>query len=786
MDATRVDALAHSAQRTRLPFHCAQKSYLWCVGVTFLALIGCSGMPVSAPPQSSVSTHTVSEQDRINALIDDPDGLAKALAVSLKANTKDPAATPLLVLAIKRQRAASFKLLLDAHADPNMPDSAGNAAWYYAMIDPSSNYLDALMAAGDSPPPAFTPGQLSAIGVRLISRAQNDRLMLLIGMPSFLADRALHTTLLRAALDRKDLIAAKALLSLPFDGSSLSFDELKPMTAPGQESLLESVLSQGASANTKAKDGQTLLYAAVNARSLSAVAILIQHGASTIDYSDAYNTPQLSLFKGLSGVAMSIVKAGANPDRAAPAFTAVDVAQMVLDKGFLQYLSKTPPSPDLATTQMYRTALAVYAKKPVEIDNSPWDAGLTASARAFQIKTGLAPHGHPSRAMSKALEPFLRDALFMAVRADNPSLISQLITVQPSLLSIRDDAGMDALMEASMSAFPDVVRVLLAAHASVKSVDPHGDTALILAALPRKSIKIAAQTLIIKDLVAAGADLNAVNADKLSAKSLIQSTYTFASAVGVNYVEPPSRIYVAVMARGTLTSSKQSWICNKAFPSDWLKKQWDEGTRLISASMVEDQWCLVTGTNVLGGSAQGYDFIQGRRALSATAQSDQRKDQTLTNFVFNDTESLAVFTNASGVRDGYRFVRLDEISSLLNDTIWKQGFAVSRIEPCGNDQWLVIFGQSMGYGGQTVVRGSFEHVVAGIRAAWKKGEAVTSLAHAGTVWVAVLSDGANEKDQTLVTSESLDDLKSAIKDKWDKDWHLALIAGGAFSDASLN
>ncbi len=88
---------------------------------------------------------------------------------------------------------------------------------------------------------------------------------------------------------------------------------------------------------------------------------------------------------------------------------------------------------------------------------------------------------------------------------------------------------------------------------------------------------------------------------------------------------------------------------------------------------------------------------------------------------------------------------------------------VTRIEAVNNDQWLVIFRQSMGYGAQTVVRGSFEHVVAGIRDAWKEGEAVTSLAHTGRMWVAVLSEGANEKDQSFVLAQSIDELKAAIK-----------------------
>jgi ankyrin repeat protein len=767
-------------------FAWARRAFLASTSTAVVALLAnCANIPNTGSPSSPAQTRTVSERDRINSLIDDPTKLVPELAGTLNANGKDPSASPLLVLAVKRQRLASFKVLLGAHADPNAPDAVGNNAWYYALIEPSDAYVNALTEDGAGPP-AFTSMQLGAIGTKVIGRAQTDRLMILLHTSAATSDGALLAQLLHAALAAKNVNAVKALLALSVDASGLSFDELKSFTARGQESLLAQVLTRGASASAK-KDGQTLLYAAVDAQSVSAVAILLKHGASITDFNDGYNTLELALYKGMSGVAIEAVKAGADPDRPAPELSAVDVGQLMLDHAFLQYLSKKNPTPDAATTKMYRLALALQSRKPANFDLSPWDAALTARTRAFQLKSGLAPHGHPSKAMSRALEPYLRAALFAAARADDVDAVERLISVNRGLMSMRDQAGMDALMEASVSLSAGVVKTLLGEHASVSTVDAHGDTALVLAALPRKSSKLLTQISIVKALIAAGADINASNADKLSAKRLGQANYTLASAMGIDYTQTPSRLYVAVMARGSsFLETSYGWNCNASFPRDWLKSKWDAGALLISASMVEDRWCLVMGENVLGNAAQGYTFVEDNRALIAEVRSDARKDQTLSEFVFNQGNSVAVFTASGGVRDGYRLISISDLPSLLNDTIWKQGFDVTRIEPASNDQWLVIFGQSMGYGAQTVVRGSFEHVVAGIRAAWKEGKAVTSLAHSGPMWVGVLSEGANEKDQSFVIAQSMDELKADIDTKWKSGWHLSILTGGSFADASSN
>ncbi len=53
--------------------------------------------------------------------------------------------------------------------------------------------------------------------------------------------------------------------------------------------------------------------------------------------------------------------------------------------------------------------------------------------------------------MSKLLEPYLRTALFAAARSDDVDATERLISVNQGLLSLRDEAGMDALMEASVS-----------------------------------------------------------------------------------------------------------------------------------------------------------------------------------------------------------------------------------------------------------------------------------------------------------------------------------------------
>ncbi len=79
--------------------------------------------------------------------------------------------------------------------------------------------------------------------------------------------------------------------------------------------------------------------------------------------------------------------------------------------------------------------------------------------------------------------------------------------------------------------------------------------------------------------------------------------------MGINHVEAPSLIYVAIMARGSSSlETSYGWNCAASFPRDWVKSKWDAGALLISASMVEDRWCVVMGA-VLSSTAETYTFV---------------------------------------------------------------------------------------------------------------------------------------------------------------------------------
>jgi hypothetical protein len=129
----------------------------------------------------------------------------------------------------------------------------------------------------------------------------------------------------------------------------------------------------------------------------------LQHRAVIDNRTTHYDPLHLALLKGMTGVAIALTKAGANPDTMSRRGDAVDVAQLMLDVDYLEFLTAVPPRPDAATTRAVRAGLVLIDHRKASRIKGPWNQALTRDTEVLQRRLGLPPDGHPSLALVAAI-----------------------------------------------------------------------------------------------------------------------------------------------------------------------------------------------------------------------------------------------------------------------------------------------------------------------------------------------------------------------------------------------
>ena len=621
--------------------------------------------------------------------------------------------------------------------------------------------------------------------------------LILFSAPAFAANTLAHETYqtlnharqlslkLRKAANAGNTKQVLSLLAQGVDASYLGFRGLVRYIQPGSEAILDLLLSRGAGDELVSSNGQSLIYAAIAANNPTAVAILLRYHAPVDAISTSVDPLSLALLRGMTGVAIALTKAGANPDRISAHGNAVDVAQAMLDVGYLEYLASVPPKPDRATTQKVRLALRMFGDSSEVNRTGPWNKMLTLGTETLQRRLGLPPHGHPSLALLDALSTALQAVYLNAARSGSVAKLRRLGANFPNVVKAKDSAGLNALMLASYYGRSKAVNFLIGSNAPISAVSNNGSNSILLAVLGRAHFKN--RTLerndIIASLVAAGANTALKNADGVSANSIAQEDPHLAAMIGISPHKPPNHFYIAVLSRPQ-GQGWYGWHCSKNWPSQWIVSQWNKQSLITSVSRAAGRWCIVTGPFLLGDVGQATrDVTTG---LSTVSSDMKQQGKTLTDFAASSGASMAVYTDGKGDTDGWVYSNTIDLSDIVKNEVWAKGWRVDRVVPSATGEWMVVYGDMMGYGSQAIIHGSLKNVVGQIQAVWQKGLLVTSLSHRGTTWCAVASTGTNEKDQSFIMATSFDSLASKIKAAFaNGQWGVDIITGGRLGSAAL-
>lgn len=716
--------------------------------------------------------------------IKDSAAMQQALASgALQASARDATGRPLLVLAIDEKAPESFRVLLMREADANAADAKGRTAWMVAVLSESPIYLEQLQAQRGRPSATLPESSILAMAQQLSDKGLfKPRLPYLLLWASKDEEASVRTELLRMAAKAGDSALTVWLVNTGVHAHRLEFDDLQPFLQRGQERVLEQLLQGGARADSTSTSGQGLLYAAVESQNAEAVAVLLQKPGAVQAIREPWDPVKLALYKGMTGVAVALVTAGANPDLIHRGTSAVDAAQAMVDVEFLRFLNRVPPKPTAETAELVKDWLPAASGVKFSGDPRTWSPADTEALRDYQKSASLPAHGHPTGSLLAGLEAARTQAFLRAVEEGRSADVRRMLAQSPSLMQVRDAQGFDALMVAAAQSNLSVATVLLDAKMPVDRLSANGSNALLIAALSQKGT-LGDRLHIVKALVAAGASPDVKNSDNVSARLVAEAAGgMLATAMGISADEAPTHLFVAVLSRPAPTGT-DTYKCGGAGWREWMQERW-KSARITSVLQVGDMMCMVSGQTVLGGAAQSVDqFTQGE--LSAKFDERKAKGYTLSDAAYEKDRWTALWTDGRGAIDG--LARSDDATNLrsfIKERVWDREFTITRIVPAGTS-WLVIYGNVMGYHSQAWTGGRLDKVIADIQRYWKEGRAVTSLASDGKTWVAVLSKGAGVKDQTLVVAKSVADLNRQVGQMASKGWGVTLLAGEPYSAERL-
>jgi uncharacterized protein len=713
-----------------------------------------------------LASNAGAQQTRLERLLLDPERLAGQLDRRLDSNSRDEDGAPLLAKAIQLKQPVSFRLLLARGADPKHRDTRELSSWYYALVDESDAYLDAL--SGRSQLPELDQKEFLR-GIDALRK--NGKLS--IRMSLLTAGSIDVNSALLAVAEAGILEAIDPLIAAGAQAEALSYDALNRFLESGREPYLDALLSAGANANARDPEGRSLLYDALALDNITAVPILLTHGAEVQADKPKHDPLLLALFKGYTGVAVELVRRGRNPNELRDGRTAVDVAELMQDIEFLRHLETLEPRPEQSTTNTVALALRELGLLRVETESPEWTPALTAATRAFQVSHGLPPHGHPSIGTDRALRAELAPIYLQGAEAGRTDLVIRLLQHFPELESVTDSNGWDALMHAAFAGSASTVNFLLSQGAKVDRVDSLGSTALLLA-VTSISVPDPAKQQVVSALVSAGADPHRVNNESASAAAIGQYLGGWlADSLDVPPLTAPATPLVAVMGR---PNGATRYTCKREWPNEDVERWWnDEGLSILNVGTIAGLWCVVMGNDFTGKASEQYRWISSITQLQTALDEASREGKTLWDLATKDGRTVVVFrkTNRGG-RDGWLWTTTGGFEAIAQK-IWSEGHTITNVVSY-NSQLLVTYGSTRGYvGPQGWARGDLDYVLTAVAEKWRAGAHLTSMAKVGDQWVAVASRGSDLKDQTIVVGANVQDLNAKLNEKGKDGWRMLMF-----------
>ena len=187
-----------------------------------------------------------------------------------------------------------------------------------------------------------------------------------------------------------------------------------------------------------------------------------------------------------------------------------------------------------------------------------------------------------------------------------------------------------------------------------------------------------------------------------------------------------------IITEGSLPYEDQTWFTsgtNGEFPSDKIKKYWDEKKRIHAASHTNNGWFIVMAKNT------GY-----------TAQTYKRSAEWPTKWIKDN---------------------------------WDEDYYISEVT-YGAGEWLIVMSKSDEFTGQSLNRGTWSEIKNWVKEKRDDGFHFTSAAHDGNEWAFVMSKYRPISSQGYFFADTYDEMKTKIKEKvWDQDYRIHLIEYGA-------
>lgn len=185
-----------------------------------------------------------------------------------------------------------------------------------------------------------------------------------------------------------------------------------------------------------------------------------------------------------------------------------------------------------------------------------------------------------------------------------------------------------------------------------------------------------------------------------------------------------------LITQSGLPYESQTWFYSgygNSLQRDKIKKNWDEGRRITSVAYTSNGWFVTMAKNS-GYSEQVY------------------------------------YNNYAWPGDWIK-------------KHWAEGYYITDIS-VGNKEWMVVMSKGTGYVDQLWRSGKWSVVKEKIKEKWNEDFYITKATCNDGEWMIIMSKGCGMSDQSWSRRASYADIKSVIKEYWDKDYTLTLLSRG--------
>jgi uncharacterized protein len=443
----------------------------------------------------------------------------------------DPRGGTPLMAAAGKGRTELVRVLLDAGAEVDEANRAGQTALALAREAGHDEVVALLIEGGADPDPAENRAEalieavergaveqlarLLETGARPDDRDTNDRTALVVAAtrcsPDALVvllehgadpDRSAsdHGTALVAAIDSREcadretrLAAVQALVDHGADldaGGADGATALHHAALRGEVDvawLLEALLAHGADLEARAGDGRTALHLSASRGDATSVRILVERGADVDTVADGYGTALcVAVRSARTTVPRLLVAAGADPDAvAATGMTplmwarAPEMTRLLLDAGADMDLGDRNGT----TALMYAVLNSAWETAAVLLDHGARIEVVDDKGRSALHRAAIRPLTSDDAVMliSRGAQLERRDAYGMtplawAAYEGEPGSVEALVCAGAAI-DTRDDTGLTPLMWAAACGHGEVVDVLLDLGADPSAALPGGEQA---------------------------------------------------------------------------------------------------------------------------------------------------------------------------------------------------------------------------------------------------------------------------------------------------------------------